>query len=294
MTQPGVLCVGRVYCDLVFSGLAHAPLPGEEVYAEKLYLHTGGGAAITAHTLAKLGRAVELCASLPAAPFTSLVQSDLESTVGLQYCVECTQASPQITVVLTGESDRSFVTHRAQQALPENYIDLLRQCAANGDVTHVHIGELATLIDCPELIEIAREANWTVSLDCAWDVTAIRSQRAKSLIEKVDVFMPNEVEIGELANAGVNEYTSALTVVKRGETGAMGYSRGQPGVCIDMPATKQECVDATGAGDAFNAGFIDAWLQHKPLDECIGAGNRCGEKAVGHFGGIAKQSRRKT
>lgn len=31
-----VLCVGRLYCDLVFSGVPKLPVVGEEVFANKL------------------------------------------------------------------------------------------------------------------------------------------------------------------------------------------------------------------------------------------------------------------
>ena len=39
-----VLCVGRLYCDLVFSGVPKMPVVGEEVFAKKLSTHAGGGA----------------------------------------------------------------------------------------------------------------------------------------------------------------------------------------------------------------------------------------------------------
>ena len=38
-----VLCVGRLYCDLVFSGVPKMPVVGEEVFAKKLSTHAGGG-----------------------------------------------------------------------------------------------------------------------------------------------------------------------------------------------------------------------------------------------------------
>ena len=37
-----VLCVGRLYCDLVFSGVPKMPVVGEEVFAKKLSTHAGG------------------------------------------------------------------------------------------------------------------------------------------------------------------------------------------------------------------------------------------------------------
>lgn len=287
MIQPAVLCVGRVYCDLVFSGLKQPPQPGLEVYAEGLSLHTGGGAAITAHNLARLGRKVELCASIPASPFNKIVQSDLEPAVSLKYCTEQTELSPQITVVLTGYSDRSFITNRAIHALPENYHDCIKQCAIAGQVKHLHIAELATLIEHPDLIALARSANWTVSLDCAWDNNAMQSKETLELIEKVDVFLPNDTEFLEVERLGLPRQLSTIVVTKKGEEGAQATSKDgliEVAVNEDVP-----CVDTTGAGDAFNAGFIDAWLRHEPLSRCLAAGNKCGATTIGHFGGIRSE-----
>ena len=60
-----VLCVGRLYCDLIFSDVPRLPTPGTEVYANGLELHLGGGAVITAQHLDSLGRGVALSAFLP-------------------------------------------------------------------------------------------------------------------------------------------------------------------------------------------------------------------------------------
>ncbi|MFT5047719.1 MAG: sugar/nucleoside kinase (ribokinase family), partial [Porticoccaceae bacterium] len=64
----GVLCVGRVYCDIIFTGIDNFPKLGEEKFATGVSLHAGGGAYITAAYLASLGRPVSLLATLPSGP----------------------------------------------------------------------------------------------------------------------------------------------------------------------------------------------------------------------------------
>ena len=50
-----VLVAGDLFLDLVMSGFESWPLPGEEAFARKFHKEVGGGAAITACGLAKLG-----------------------------------------------------------------------------------------------------------------------------------------------------------------------------------------------------------------------------------------------
>jgi len=283
VNKNGVICVGRVYCDLVFSGLKSTPTAGREIYADQLSLNTGGGAAITSYYLAQLGRTAKLCANLPSEPFATTVKNSLREHVNTQYCSVEKEKDPQVTVVLTGAMDRSFVTNRVGSALPTNYSDSIRHCSKTNSISHLHIGELATLIDHPDLVTKARSANWTISLDCAWDSEAMQNTDALALIESVDVFLPNESEFEQLTKLGLTLESAPVVVVKQGAAGAVTVGKDGP---INIPAEKTTCIDTTGAGDAFNAGFIHAWLQKLPMVKCLESGHRCGAIAVGRLGGI--------
>nr|WP_272211584.1 hypothetical protein [Marinicella sp. W31]MDC2877480.1 hypothetical protein [Marinicella sp. W31] len=41
--RSAVLCVGRIYCDLIFTGLERMPVLGREIFAENLTIAAGGG-----------------------------------------------------------------------------------------------------------------------------------------------------------------------------------------------------------------------------------------------------------
>ena len=55
-----IAVVGEIYVDHVFSGFGKWPEPGEEVFTDEYVQEVGGGAAITACALARLGRTVSL------------------------------------------------------------------------------------------------------------------------------------------------------------------------------------------------------------------------------------------
>jgi len=272
-----VLCAGRVYCDVIFQGLPRFPTLGTEVFAEGLALRAGGGAAITAAHLAALGRGAHLAAILPAAPFGVPVRDQLTAAgVDLTHArLAAPGTDPQITVAIPGQGDRAFVTRRSGAACPD------LDAAELAGVRHLHIGELTTLIEQPGLVTAAREAGLTISLDCAWD-DAITAEAA-ALIAAIDIFLPNVAELKALHALGLTDLLAPVTVVKRGPDGAEAISADTR---LHIPTDPVDVIDATGAGDAFDAGFLHAWLGGADLADCLAAGNARGRHAVGGIGGF--------
>lgn len=279
MKRP-ILCAGRLYCDLIFADTPRMPTAGTEVFAAGLSLHGGGGAFITGATLAALGHPVSQFSVLPAAPFDKVV-SDAMARYGVSagLCQPADKNSdPQVTVAITGAGDRAFLTRADGPAIPDtDAIDF-------GSLGHLHISELRTLQDHPELLDQAKAANITISLDCGWQDSF--DPDVGRLIADVDVFLPNEVEAEALTNVGISPTCAALTVVKCGANGARARHRDADD-WVQISTTPVPVLDATGAGDAFNGGFLSRWLDQAPLDVCIANGNTCGAAAVQAIGGAS-------
>lgn len=282
MTHPpsskAILCAGRLYCDLVFTGAPNLPVLGTETFAEGLSLHAGGGVFISAAAFSALGWETAILATFPAAPFDTIVRRDIEEfALNTKHCAEASpQSAPQITVAITANDDRAFLSHKSGAALPDITLN-------TGDYRHLHIGELRTLVEHPDLIDKARAADMTISVDCGWDDDIIsRGAELADLLARVDVFLPNETEYDHLSQSGLSEGTAPLTVVKCGSKGARAFSNGTWSAASTTPAN---VVDATGAGDAFNGGFLSCWLQGKPIETCLNNGNLCGRSSVEQAGG---------
>lgn len=277
-----ILCVGRLYCDVIFTDVPRLPSMGTEVFAGGVGLHAGGGAFITAAWLASLGHRAELASHLPNAPFHDVVVAELKAArLGLGLCRPLDPAlDTQLTVAIASDSDRAFLTRRSGAAAPDITADDLRRIGAR----HIHIGELSTLLERPDLVALAREVGATVSLDCAWDDDLPVAQVASHLA-RVDVFLPNDAEVRHLVDRGVAEPFSALTVVKKGANGSSASTAGGE---ISEPAEPVHVVDTTGAGDAFNAGFLHAWLDGLQIASCLAAGVRVASIALGRAGGAGR------
>lgn len=276
--KPRVLTVGRLYCDLIFTGLPRLPSLGTEVFTNGFGAHAGGGAFITAAHLTQLGHGTSMVTMLPPPPFIDLISTELEaSKVDLSLSVQLAPTDgPQITVAMAESGDRAFLTRRVGPAFPKIDAPMI----AEHGFSHLHVGELESLIAHPEILATARGLGMTISADCGWSDDFDTAQ-LKPLAGAVDVFLPNEAEMEALA--GLAESFAPLTVVKMGAAGAMALTDQEPLRAAGFPA---EAIDTTGAGDAFNAGFLSAWLGGQTLGACLEAGNRRGAFSVQNRGGF--------
>jgi sugar/nucleoside kinase (ribokinase family) len=285
-----VLCAGRTYCDLVFTGVPKIPVPGEEIFADHFGIHAGGGAFITAAYLAASGVKTALCSALPTGPLGQEVMRQLDQTaLDLEYCEPAPEGTePQVTVAMALSKDRSFLTNRSGPSLPASINTALMDPA----LVHLHIAELATLADNPGLAQKARARGITVSLDCSWDEALLSNRTTRGLIAGIDIFLPNEKELRTLLDLGqslpdaAHEISSLapMMVIKQGAAGATLFCES---AVITEPAIRTTLVDATGAGDAFNAGFLAAWLRGSSARDCLVSGNRSGALAVRCAGGAS-------
>ncbi|MGV8832873.1 MAG: carbohydrate kinase family protein [Devosia sp.] len=290
-SRGGVICAGRIYCDLVFSGLPSMPKLGAEVFATAMSPVLGGGAFITAAHLAAQGRQASLLSRFGTDAISLALEDQFASAgVGMDLVEREADAGPQVTVVMAHQNDRAFLSRRAGHALPLDYLQLLSGFPA----THLHIAEYATLAEHPDLIVYAKQLGLTVSLDPSWDNSLIHSSELLSRCAGVDVFLPNLEEA--LAITGLEQASAALdalaghfsvVAVKLGAEGALLAAQNQR---FSAPAPLVEVRDTTGAGDAFNAGFIDCWLNELPPLACLQAAITAGSLSVQAIGGTAALS----
>ena len=68
-----IAVIGRLSCDLVFTGLAEMPALGRERFAPGLTIAAGGGAFITSAWLKRLGVDPLLVADLGSDPFSAVI-----------------------------------------------------------------------------------------------------------------------------------------------------------------------------------------------------------------------------
>ncbi|MGV1987231.1 carbohydrate kinase family protein [Agrobacterium sp. 22-221-1] len=287
--KSAVISIGRIYCDLIFTGLDELPVLGRELFASDMEIAAGGGAFIAAAHFAHIGRPAALLARLGTDTFSCAIGEKMQqSGVDLQFLEHSADAGPQVTVATVVGHDRAFLTRRAGAARPST----LEVAFAWEKARHLHIAEFATLHEIPDLISRAKDNGLSVSLDPSWDASLIYDKGLLRACAGVDVFLPNLEEAEAITGhanpeAALTALSGAFPVValKGGAQGAWVSSRAG---FHHAAAKKVPVVDTTGAGDAFNAGFIDAWLRREDEKLCLEAGVAAGSLAVQAAGGAPK------
>lgn len=130
-------------------------------------------------------------------------------------------------------------------------------------------------------VPVSFDANYRAAL---WSAATYRAC-VGSLLPLVDLLFLGEDEAEVLFGTTDPRHTierardEGVTqcVVRLGARGACGLGDDGALVARSSPAT---AVDPVGAGDAFDAGFLAAWLHAAVLDHCLELGVYCGARAV--------------
>ena len=109
-----------------------------------------------------------------------------------------------------------------------------------------------------------------------------------SCLKYADYFFCNELEASQLcASDDIYECEKKLclagiknVIIKCGEKGCFYKGKYYPTKRID-------CIDSTGAGDSFAAGFIKAISENKTVEDAIKIANEFGTRACGYIGTTA-------
>ena len=114
--------------------------------------------------------------------------------------------------------------------------------------------------------------------------------RFKRLLASLDYVFVNEQEARLYTRtrtlaAAVDAWRGLApnTVIKRGGRGSRWIAGRQD---LVVPVRRRKAVDTTGAGDAFNGGFLVALARGLPPRECLRMANAAGSAATQRAGGL--------
>ncbi|WP_353718878.1 carbohydrate kinase family protein [Dyadobacter sp. 676] len=299
MSNAKLLVVGELNVDLILNDIHAFPQLGKETIADEMHICLGSSSAIMAANSAALGVDTTFCGVVGDDQFGDFILRELQSkSVDCAHVRKLAARQTGCTLVMSYGQDRANVTFPgAMNALTLSEIPFEEPAVYQ----HLHLSSLFLQKGIQKDIELilkkAKAAGMTTSLDLQWDPAGQWAFDYARCLPYVDVFMPNESELLALTRAGsvggaieiIGPYLNTLAL-KMGKSGSMGI-RGDRQVTVPAFEGKQ-FVDAIGAGDSFNAGFIRKYMAGAGLEECLREGNLMGAVNTTAAGGTGAFSDR--
>lgn len=291
------LVAGDLFFDLTLSGFKSWPRPGEEYFVKEFHKEIGGGATITACGLAKLGIRTGLLGYVGKEDGQWFLDQLRERNVETSAVLMTSAAPTAFSVGISTAQDRTFLTYTgANRELPSMMRELASSAAPYAP-RHIHLAHALDLDALQSTFKSIKDRGWTLSVDVGWHPDWLTDPRATRALKLVDIFFPNEREAAVMTRENepermfnaFREMEMARVALKLGQDGAALLWDGQ--TCFQKPGflgpNTTPCVDTTGAGDCFDAGFLYAWLNNMEPAMCLKIGAACGELSTRALGGIA-------
>ena len=283
MKKYDILALGELNVDLLLNHIGGFPEIGKEIFAKDMTLTLGSSTAIFAANAATLGAKVSFVGMIGRDSFGDVVKTSLQQRkVDISNLIEVDDAATGLTAILNYDNDRANVTYPGAMSLmgvKDIKPEVIREAR------HVHISSIflqETLHrELCDIVRLVKSCGATLSMDVQFDPEEKWDFDCATILPMVDVFMPNEQELMAITRkSSVEEAVEAIlpyagvTVVKMGTRGSMVVTHDMRN---HMPAMLNESVvDAIGAGDSFDAGFISAFVAGKSLTQCQRIGNLTG------------------
>jgi sugar/nucleoside kinase (ribokinase family) len=284
---------GEIYVDHILAGFTEWPQPGEEVFTQEYMQEVGGGAAITACALARLGRSVSLIGAVGAKEL-SWLERRLSSFGVSSSHLRTGDGGTGVTISVSSKIDRMFFTYVGENARLEEQLGDAAVLQHLTEARHVHFATPLTVRLADSLLPLLHAAGCTTSLDVGHQVAWLNDPANLRTCAAVHYLLPNEREAKLICDGSAEAYLDFTCrnnwpsgIVKLGAQGAAM----RIGDTIDRTGPlRVQAVDTTGAGDAFDAGFIDGLLDDAPGEVCMRRGCVCGglsTRAVGALQGLS-------
>ena len=297
MTDPAnpdqLVCAGEFFLDLIFFDLERLPALGQELKTDNFAISLGGGAAITASAAALLGRSTKLVTVWGESMLDAEARRQLKRN-GVSFSCSQTRSDSMsgLSVAVSTREDRYFLTYPGANKWVEKYLLQAETLAQIGLAGHVHFALSPSRWE-PFLTAVKqlRTNGVTVSWDLGWDPAAGRSQGFRHLCRHLDLLFLNDMEARKYAGARSSRqaldffsHGDNTVVIKLGAAGAVASDKAASSVRVE--GIDVDAIESTGAGDAFNGGFLHAWMAGKAVEEALLWANICGGLSTRSPGGV--------
>jgi sugar/nucleoside kinase (ribokinase family) len=273
-----VFCIGDLMLDVV----AQIPTSPHELHLGNdtrtiISTHGGGAAGNVASWLAVLGNDVTMVGRIGNDTAGSAITAEFDA-LGISYgnIVKEGLHTGVVVCLVDPSGERTMLADNGANAGLE-----ISDLPALDGVDAIYLSGYAPLAPLSRegVVEMVRAINWQ-GIPIIFDPATVGGMQGVPVEEilswcaLMDTVIMNEEEaiyLSELSDceSALNFFVELTprVIIKRGSAGAIGLERG--GQIISVAAHTSAVVDTTGAGDAFAAGFIDAFTGRRDFSHAI-------------------------
>lgn len=294
------ISLGILVADVIARPVSGYPERGELVLVDSVRPYLGGCAANTGVGLQSLGIATRVVGRVGRDGFGGFVRGELERhNVQAEIQVDPHAPTSATLVAVAPDGERSFLHCIGANggATVEDFEPALDAAIADGArMLHIAGHGLMPSFDgagCARLMRKARERGLLTSLDTAGTPCDKWCLNLRATLPHLDYFVPSQSEAQHLFPDAQTSEELAKYLLASG-VGCVALKMGERGSFVSDGRESHQAapfdvhaVDATGAGDAFAAGFLCGVLKGLGLGECARLGNACGALCTTQPGTIA-------
>ena len=298
MEHPEIVIIGAAIIDVLARPVSTTVFETGSHPAEDIHMTTGADALNEATILARKGRRVQLETVIGRDDAGRFIQAHCKEN-GIMVrdtCIREEEKTGMNIVLVENDGTRSFLTnpHGTLRSLKLEHIQMpFPESAKMICFASIFV---FPKIGPRELVKIFSQAKAQGKILCADMTKRKKGETLEDLAEAfsyIDYLFPNDEEAMLITGAGsVEEAAERIkstgvgnVIIKCGKHGC--YVRTNVEKCWIPAEENVKCIDTTGAGDSFAAGFMNALLEGKDVIECAREGNRYGAEAVQHVGATA-------
>lgn len=240
----------------------------------------GGNAGNIAHNLKMLGEK-PIIISAAGEDFDKYKKSLEERKIDISWITRIPEKKTAFVNIITDLDDNQIAAFHAG-------------ALADAPVPHTFPKEAEIALVGPESVEVMmkrvflyKENALPYVFDPAQQLPRFSGEDLKESIEGAKVLIGNDYEIGliiQKTGLSLDALVKKVEIVVMtlGEKGSHIYTRDT--IVEVQPIRPKKVIDPTGAGDAYRAGFVSAFLDGKGLEECGKLASWVASKAIEYYG----------
>ena len=301
-----ILIIGDALIDHQY-WIDRMPTSGEDTIIRSISKNVGGSAANTAIALAYLGIPTKFCGTIGNDLDGDLIIGQMQAvgvdSSGIQYG----ETTGFTITMIDQSSERTMFSFRGASSntltIDTSFLNSIKSSRVllTSGYQLLYPQQAEVVLSVAERVHA--EGN-LVALDPSPLIGDIPDEIRIRMLELTDILLPNFRELaimtGEEDPSTALEkgrFLSRCIAVKLGSRGAWmsireGFEfvdgqRVSGDLCLQAPANQVQAVDTTGAGDAFNAGFLASFLRNEAPENWLKSGNNLAGEVVQHRGAVS-------